>query len=71
MPDNPNGAPVVENCPMCGELLAVDDHLINCAQCGGEGCTENCLTGGVGTVCQDCTDANNRREDAGDPDADA
>lgn len=52
-----NGERTKDNCPMCGEPLATDDHVICCNECGGEGCTEHCIPGGQGTACVDCESA--------------
>ena len=29
-----------DDCPMCSRAMHVDDEVITCSECGGEGCTE-------------------------------
>lgn len=48
-----------DDCPMCSRAMHVDDEVITCSECGGEGCTEYCIPGGRGTACTDCTDGSN------------
>lgn len=47
---------------MCSRPMLVDDEIITCSECGGEGCTEYCIPGGRGTACTDCTDGSNHSD---------
>ncbi len=50
---------VQEECPLCGRE---SEQIITCADCGMEGCVEDCITGGVGDICSKCQEKEDLRE---------
>jgi transcription elongation factor Elf1 len=54
-----------ETCPYCGVPYDPDlDQILECPECGKEGSTACCLSGGVGCPCVECETG----EDTGEED---
>jgi hypothetical protein len=40
-----------EECPLCG---GASNQIVECPECGNQGCVERCHPGGVGCICPEC-----------------
>lgn len=47
--------PEVEDCAFCGEAMTMGGAL--CGKCGEYKCVDQCIPGGVGTICVECEEA--------------
>ena len=41
----------VEDCPLCGGKT---EQIVECPECGAQGCVERCHPGGAGCLCPKC-----------------
>ena len=45
------GEEEMDDCPLCGKKT---EQIVECPECGAQGCVERCHPGGAGCLCPTC-----------------